>query len=497
MNDSKDSGDKPFLSEMANIFNSSGHIIVVGDAILDRFVHGVVNGLAPDAPVSVLTWTHETSVLGGASNIANNIAELGIGVVLVAVVGPDSTERCELERLLDKAGVEKELIEDAGRLTTSKTRFVAHNGQQLLRCDRFSEPPLSKAVAKEVVMKVERLLMKNNVSVLILADNAEGVLTPTVTRRLIQLAHKSDIAVIVDPKGRDYSHYAGADIIKPNRHELCMATGLPTNTDELVVTAAYQLLDSCKFKAVLVTRDSAGMTLVRPGMKPVHISAHAKGEQVVDVNGAGDTVVAALACFLSSGSSILAACRSSSVAAGIVVGKPGTATASMHELDAATTTKRGALSLGYVLAFVKKWRELGLKVGFTNGCFDLLHKGHIFMLEEAASTCDRLVVGINSDASIKRIKGPSRPICNISERSTILSALDSVAVVVEFEEDTPIDLIKSIQPDVLIKGGEYTIDTVVGANFVESYGGEVVITKLGPEISTTSIVGRIIKRNKD
>jgi len=476
---------------MANVFDSSRSIIVVGDAILDRFVYGEVTGLAPDAPVSVLCRKHETSVLGGASNVANNIAALGVGVRLVGVVGIDSWERREMKRLLKKAAVINDLIEDAGRLTTTKTRFVAQNGQQLLRCDNISESPVSKTVANEIVKRVGSYLNDDSVAVLVLADNEEGVLTANVARRLIQLAQMSGVPVIVDPKGRDWSHYKGADLIKPNRHELHMATGLATNTDELVTIAARQVLESYEVKAVLVTRDGAGMTLICPEMKATQIRAYAKGEQVVDVNGAGDTVLATIACCLASGVSLLAACRSSSVAAGIVVGKPGTATVSMWELAKSTKGDRKETSIEQAICQIKKWRELDLKVGFTNGCFDLLHKGHIFMLEQAASACDRLVVGINSDASIQRLKGPTRPICTFSERSAVVRALDIVDAVVEFEEDTPLNLIKIVHPDVLVKGGDYTLDTVVGAKYVQSYGGKVVLTKFVPQISTTAIVSRI------
>jgi len=482
---------------MANILESSGRILVVGDVMLNRFVHGIVLGRADDAPVSVLHTKNEVDALGGASNVANNIAELGVKVMLVGVAGSASPERCLLETLLSESGIEHDLVEDNSRMTTSKTRFMAENGQQLMRCDRFSELPVCKAIETEIMRRAERYLKEPHVRVLVLADSGYGVLTSDVARRLIEVAKKSGVIVVVHPKGTDWSHYTGADLITPNRYDLKTVTGLPTDNDEDVVTAAHQLSKRCKAKAILVTRDKAGMTLIRTQFAPVHIKPHTKREQVIDIYGAGDTVLATLACCLACGESTLAACETSSVAAGIVVAKPGTATVPLSELVTANAAMGKMASAAHMLTLVKSWRKEGLTVGFTSGCFDILHRGHISMLREAASSCDRLIVGINSDASAERTKGSSRPVCNITERSSVLSALHSVDVVVSFKEDTPIELIKAIRPDFLFKGENHKLDAVAGAEYVQSYDGQMIFTKFedGVSATTTSIIRRILERS--
>jgi len=465
--------------------------------MIDRFVKGLVIGRAPDSPISVLHSSNETSRLGGASNVAHNIAELDVKAQLVAVVGPDSPERQEMEMLLLKSGVEHDLVEDVCRITASRTSFVAENGQRLLRCDRFSKTSVSKSIENEVVKRAECHFTNGCVSVLVLADNGQGVLTPDVSRRLIQAAKHSKIVVVASPKGRHYSQYTGVDLITVNTHDLNTVTGLQVDTNELVVEAANVLLMSYKVKAVLVTRENAGMTLVRPEQEPLHINQNARGEQVVDVSGKGDRVLAILACCLASGDSTLAASETCCFAAGTAVGKSGTATISINELRAANAAVGDNTTTEHVSTLVKSWHEKGLRVGFTHGCFDILHRGHICMLEQAASTCDRLIVGINSDESVKRLKGQSRPICNIADRISVLQALDSVHAVVEFKE-THVELIKAIKPDILFQGTDDKLDSVVGAKVVQSYNGQVVRTKREAEISvtTTSLIRRIIERNK-
>ncbi|OAN46584.1 bifunctional heptose 7-phosphate kinase/heptose 1-phosphate adenyltransferase [Paramagnetospirillum marisnigri] len=468
-------------------------VLCIGDAMLDRFVYGSVDRISPEAPIPVVFIERETAMLGGAGNVVRNLVALGAAPAFVSVVGDDVAGR-EVTRLVGEHGeIDPCIVVETGRQTTIKTRFFASH-QQLLRADRESRMPVSDAIREQLLTRVERLLPK--AGVMVLSDYGKGVLAPPVTAELIRRAIAAGKRVVVDPKGSDYSIYAGATIVTPNRKELAEATSMPVDGDEAVVAAASHLIATCDIEAVLVTRSQDGMTLVTRDGTVNHLAAEAR--EVFDVSGAGDTVVATLAAAMASGATLVEGARLANVAAGIVVGKVGTAVAyaeevvaALHHGDLAQGESKIMWSAISAAELVDRWKRKGQKVGFTNGCFDLLHPGHVSILTQARAACDRLVVGLNSDASVQRLKGPTRPVQPETARATVLSSLAMVDLVVIFGEDTPLSLIETLRPDVLVKGADYTIDTVVGAEQVQSWGGKVVLAELVDGQSTTNTIRRM------
>ncbi len=469
-------------------------VLAVGDLMLDRFVYGAVDRISPEAPVPVLRIDREEVMLGGVGNVTRNLRALGASVCLVSLVGRDQQAREIKELLRQDLEVESHLIEDDDRPTTIKTRYIA-GGQQMMRADRERAATIDRPAEDDVIGRAVADLDQANA--LILSDYGKGILTDRVVRALIDAAGDRDVPVVIDPKGNDYSGYAGASLVTPNRRELMEATRLPATDDTGVVAAARALIDASGVKAVLVTRSQHGMTLVQDGEPdaPVHLTATAR--EVYDVSGAGDTVAATVAAALGAGIGIEDACRLANTAAGIVVAKMGTATASAAEMAAVlrrnerTVGEAKTSTLETARSVVSGWREAGLKIGFTNGVFDLLHPGHISLLRQAKSQCDRLVVAINSDASVKRLKGENRPIQNDAARALVLGSLASVDLVVIFAEDTPLAVLEALRPDLLVKGADYTVDRVVGADLVQSYGGRVLLADLAAGHSTSSTVSRI------
>lgn len=487
-------------------------IMVAGDIMLDRFVSGAVERISPESPVPVLAIKKESRMLGGAGNVLSNLCGLGVQSVVLAAIGDDAEGAavCDLAQSM-KADISG-LIRVSDRPTTVKTRFLAGH-QQLLRADFERTGPLEEVAQGQVLGHAKRMI--GEVQALILSDYGKGVLSDTVLRDLIALAKKAGIPVIVDPKGRDYSRYAGADIATPNRKELSEATGgTATDTDEQVVAAAQAVLRESGLKAILATRSADGLSLIQrdAGGKgfeaPFHLRAQAR--EVFDVSGAGDTVIAVVGATLAAGGDLAEAAALANLAGGIVVGKVGTAPIRASELsaavqeDAANTESqvadkaRTALVAGHEDAAeqVRRWQALGLKVGFTNGCFDILHTGHVGLLGAARNLCDRLIVAINTDDSVRRLKGSQRPLNAQQDRAKVIGALGAVDLVVFFgddpaEEDTPLALLHALRPDMLFKGGDYTPDKIVGAEFVRSCGGEVVVIPFADGHSTTGMVKKI------
>jgi D-beta-D-heptose 7-phosphate kinase/D-beta-D-heptose 1-phosphate adenosyltransferase len=471
---------------------AKARVLCVGDLMLDRFVYGAVERISPEAPVPVCRVTEETAMLGGVGNVARNLAALGASVDLVALIGEDAPAASVRENLAALDTVQAALTADPKRPTTEKTRFFGGT-QQLLRADRESTAAPTAALSAALVKDAEAHMKA--AGVLVLSDYGKGVLAGGTTAALIAAAAKAGLAVIVDPKGDDFTRYRGATLVTPNRRELAEASRLPTGSDDEVIAAARSLMDRCGIENVLVTRSAEGMTLVSPG-GVVHLPAEAR--EVFDVSGAGDTVVAAVAAAVATGASLEDAARIANVAAGIVVGKVGTAVAytddvigAIHRHDLVNPGERKVLGLDAAVDRVKAWRRAGEKVGFTNGCFDLIHPGHVALLAKSRAACDRLVVGLNADASVKRLKGESRPVQNEASRAAVLASLASVDLVVIFTEDTPIRLIEALRPDVLAKGADYTIDTVVGADIVQGYGGKVLLVDLEAGHSTTATIARM------
>lgn len=464
-------------------------VLVVGDAMLDRYVYGSVRRISPEAPVPVLAVEREVAMPGGAGNVVRNLTALGAAVAFVSVVGDDQAGSDLTGLIGGQPGVEPWLLVQGGRHTTTKTRFIA-NGQHMLRADQEVVQAIHPRLADRLVKIASDAVAVT--TVVVLSDYGKGVLDGTTAQRLIEAAHAAGRPVVVDPKGRDYARYAGADLITPNRAELSEATGMPVGTEDQILAAMRALQAAHGFRAVLVTRSEDGMTLLE-GERIHHFPAEA--EEVHDVSGAGDTVVSTVAAAMAAGRSLPIAARLANIAAGIVVGKVGTAVVREEELAEALTPERGALrkvmSRAAAAEQVERWRRRGWRIGFTNGCFDLLHPGHVHLLEQARSWCDRLVVGVNSDASVKRLKGPARPIQSEAARAAVLASLATADCVTVFDEDTPIELIRLLKPDVLVKGADYTVDQVVGGDIVQEYGGEVRLAQLLPGNSTTATVARM------
>ena len=469
----------------------SARVLCIGDVMLDHYVYGRVERVSPEAPIPVLWIEREMKTLGGAGNVLRNLRALGAAASFISVVGNDEAGR-EVGRLVEvQDGTEAHVLVQPQRTTTVKTRYVAAN-QQLLRADRESSTPLDPYI-REDLLRLARELVTDH-SVVIISDYAKGVLTEGVALEIIRAAREAGARVIVDPKGGDHIRYRGADLLKPNRRELAHATGMPVATDDEIVGASRALIERCGFNAVLASLGAEGMVLVGAG-GTVHLQ-RAEVREVYDVSGAGDTVVATVGTALAAGMTLTDAARLANAAAGVAVSKIGTAVVYASELIASLSGRDlhaadKVVPRSHALDLVVRWRRYGLKIGFTNGCFDLLHPGHVALLGQAKAACDRLVVGLNSDASTARIKGPRRPIQSESERAAVLASLAAVDLIVIFEEDTPIELIREIRPQLLVKGADYRLDEVVGADLVKSAGGEVLLADVVPGYSTTATIARL------
>ncbi|GAC1030032.1 bifunctional D-glycero-beta-D-manno-heptose-7-phosphate kinase/D-glycero-beta-D-manno-heptose 1-phosphate adenylyltransferase HldE [Pseudomonas sp. No.21] len=461
-------------------------VLVVGDVMLDRYWHGGTSRISPEAPVPVVRVDQIEDRPGGAANVALNIAALGAPAALVGVTGEDEAA-ASLLASLGAAGVDARFQRIATQPTIVKLRVMSRH-QQLLRMD-FEEP--FETDAEALAVEVERLL--SGVKVLVLSDYGKGALKNH--QALIQAARRKGIPVLADPKGKDFGIYRGASLITPNLNEFETIVGRCADEADLVAKGA-QLMRELDLGALLVTRGEHGMTLLRPDQPALHLPARAR--EVFDVTGAGDTVISTLAASLAAGEELPQAVALANLAAGIVVGKLGTAAISAPELRRAVQreqgSERGVLSLDQLLLAIEDARAHGEKIVFTNGCFDILHAGHVTYLEQARAQGDRLVLAVNDDASVSRLKGPGRPINSVDRRMAVLAGLGAVDWVVSFSEDTPERLLGQVKPDILVKGGDYGIEQVVGADIVKAYGGEVRVLGLVENSSTTAIVEKIRSR---
>lgn len=470
------------------------HVLCVGDILLDRFVYGDVNRISPEAPVPVLKINRDFTALGGAGNVVRNLSALGYPTTFVGIVGKDDAGQKSRDLLTQLPHVNVQITAE-GR-TPVKSRFIS-NAQQLLRVDDEVQANLSQRtidLLKEMI--TEHL---KAAQVVLLSDYGKGSLPPELCQFIIQSAKSLGIPTIVDPKGQDYSRYKGATLLTPNEKEISEVAPFPLQSDQDVVKAMKQLKELHQLDAVLVTRGAKGMMLLSPSStetsnEPIHFPAQAR--EIFDVSGAGDTVIATLAASIAAGQSLEDAARLANIAGGIVVGKVGTAVVGKEELEAAVLRAEPyapskIMSLDEAKDRAQIWRRHGLTLGFTNGCFDLLHLGHLHSFEQCKEKCDRLIVGLNTDSSIHRLKGEGRPIQSEDVRSRVLAALEYVDAVVLFEEDTPLHLIETLLPDILFKGADYTIDQVVGAEVVQMNGGKVHLIDLKPGQSTTATVNKL------
>jgi D-beta-D-heptose 7-phosphate kinase/D-beta-D-heptose 1-phosphate adenosyltransferase len=424
--------------------------------------------------------------------VARNIAALGAQCALLGVVGEDTSAEQLRAQLALSPTIQARLISDPSRPTSLKTRYVA-DGQQVMRADWERTDPLSLDAADQLLSQFASAIAEADI--VVLSDYAKGVLSDFVVREAISIARQANKRVIVDPKSRDLTRYAGATLLTPNRLELQSACGSECITDAQVAHGAEIVLRQRICDALVVTRGKEGMSVIGSDGSVVHLPTEAR--QVFDVSGAGDTVIATLALGMACGGTIVESASVANIAAGIVVGKSGTATVTPAEVMATMplfgrhVDPSKIYSIESVWPLVREWRERGLKIAFTNGCFDLLHPGHISLLDQARRSADRLIVGLNADVSVRRLKGPQRPIQGEVARATVLAAVKSVDAVVIFTNDTPLELIKRLEPDVLVKGADYTVDTVVGADEVLSRGGRVVLAQIVAGHSTSATVNRV------
>lgn len=471
---------------------SAVSILCVGDVMLDRFLYGSMERISPEAPVPVLLLDKRREMAGGAGNVASNVTALGGRAILVGLVGNDEAGGLLRSALAARPNVVDATVSTTSRPTICKTRFIAAH-QQVVRTDEESRLPLQTSEAADLCAALEARI--EGVQAVVVSDYGKGVCSPQVLETVFRAAKARNIPVFVDPKSPDYRLYCGATCITPNARELAEASGLPVETEAMVEAAARKVMADAEADAILATRSEKGMMLVQRNGAVVSIPTRAR--EVFDVSGAGDTVIATMALAVGSGLSFEQAMRVANAAAGVVVGKLGTATADiqevLHELDEQSGPDEAPhlLPLAAARAQVQRWQARGLKVGFTNGCFDILHPGHVSLLAEARAACDRLVVALNTDASISRLKGPERPVNTLDSRARVMAAVRYVDAVVAFEEDTPLETIKALMPDVLIKGADYKPEDVVGADVVTAAGGRLVLADLAQGHSTTSTIGRI------
>lgn len=463
-------------------------ILVVGDVMLDNYYVGDVRRISPEAPVPVFRKRSERSVLGGAANVAANLVAANQQTSMMSIIGRDANGQTMMQ-LFENLGINAGLVSNLQRSTTIKTRFLADNNQQLLRLDVEDTDPITKVESNRILKKLQKVI--DDFDLILMSDYLKGLLTQEFTQGVIKLARKHDIPVVIDVKDPKYGKYYGATLLKPNLNELRSLTGKNVQTDEEIVEAAEELRKRSNCQYVLATLGAKGMVLVGDG-EPYYVKSLAR--EVYDVSGAGDTTIAYLATCMANGILIRESVDIANYAAGIQVGKAGTSSVSWQEVrDLISNEDHGIahkiLSAEELNSFRKDNAQK--KIVFTNGCFDILHVGHKRYLQQAATLGDILVVGVNSDASVRRLKGPTRPVNNEQDRAEMLSALGFIDYVVIFDEDTPYELIKKIQPDVLVKGGDYKPEEVVGRDIVEARGGRLELISFVEGKSTTNIIKKI------
>ena len=480
-------------------------VLCIGDVMLDHFLYGKVERISPEAPVPVFNYRSEKSMLGGAGNVVANLKTLGCRADLICFIGRDSAG-AEVRRQLEAVSANSLAIEVEGFPTIEKTRVIAGNSH-LLRIDnerRFDDVPEA-----DVVLEAELDARVQAADIVLLSDYAKGMLSPERCQRIIMACRKAGKPVIVDPKGSDYSKYSSATVVKPNLKEFNQATGMAASPEsgdffDLLREGARRLFEAHGIENLLVTLSEHGMVFVsaQDPDKLFHIPTEAR--EVFDVSGAGDTSLAAFGASLAAGADIRDAMKLANIASGIAVGKLGTSCVSDQEIQDALSRRRTAgsslgwkqkskiVSVAEAAEIAAQLREQGRKVGFTNGCFDLLHQGHLHSLMQARQHCDALMVGLNTDASIKRLKGPERPIQDEKTRALLLASLEFVDFVIMFDDDTALPTVDAVRPDLILKEG-YTLDRWPEAQFVESYGGKAVTLSRLEGFSTTSTIARMKK----
>jgi D-beta-D-heptose 7-phosphate kinase/D-beta-D-heptose 1-phosphate adenosyltransferase len=486
---------KSGLMSISSIIKRFGElrVLVIGDLMLDRYAWGRVIRISPEAPVPVLKVLSENLLPGGAANVGSNLRSLGANVEICGVIGKDY-EGEKLIELLERIGIDsKNIILDPKRPTTTKTRLVAGT-QQIARMDREETCPISDELKTRLMDMITRLVKERPPHGIIISDYAKGLIGEDISGEIIRLAKREEIFIAVDPKGKDFAKYSGTNVITPNQKEAEEVCGFSIEDERTLKRAIEILMEETHADCVLITRGKQGISFCVKGSEIKTISSDAR--EVFDVTGAGDTVVSVSTLSYLSSKSWEDSVRIANLAAGIVVGRVGTATVTQADLiehfeDDKHLISGKILSREVLSATISRLKAKGEKIVFTNGCFDLLHVGHLRLLKEAKKLGDVLVVAINSDSSVRALKGEGRPLISENDRAHIIASLDCVDYVSLFAEDTPLELIKVLKPDILVKGGDYTLDTVVGRDFVEGYGGRVCIIPLIEGVSTSALVNKI------
>jgi D-beta-D-heptose 7-phosphate kinase/D-beta-D-heptose 1-phosphate adenosyltransferase len=481
------------LIEAVRRFSDSKKIIlVIGDLMLDRYLMGSVNRISPEAPVPVVLLKESEDRAGGAANVAANLSGLGLRTQIIGCIGDDDSGTT-LKQIIANSGVDTELVmRSKQRPTISKTRVMSGN-QQIVRIDDESTSAFTVEENNQLLIHVANAL-NNKPAMVVLSDYAKGLLSDASCKAIIQQCKQLGIPVIADPKGRDYSKYQGASALTPNKKETAEACGVAMHETEVLLQAAKQLKEKLGLDFLAVTRGEEGISFI-DAQHIEHIPATAK--KVFDVSGAGDTVIATLAAGLVHNLTPHDALQLANIAAAIVVGKVGTVPVTQAELLKTLVSEDGQSQADKIcdeaqlVALVKQWKENHQKVVFTNGCFDLLHAGHVTYLEAAKKTGDKLILGLNTDRSVSALKGPTRPVIHEQDRARVLAALAAVDAVILFDEDTPLHLIDAIHPDVIVKGDDYTEEQVVGGTEVKSWGGSVKLIPLVQGRSTSNIIKKL------
>jgi len=462
-------------------------VMVVGDLMIDRYQWGAVERISPEAPVPVVKVLSTEDRLGGAANVVSNLLALGCQVATYGVVGHDESGTRLRELLLQRGAQVDGIVTDPERPTTEKLRVMAQH-QQMIRCDRERTDPIGGAVVEQMVSAIEARL--DDFGGIIVSDYGKGLVTPALLTKLIRLCARQEKAIVIDPKGQDYSKYRGATSITPNEHEAAMAARVPITTVGDATKVARDMLLDLKLEHMCITMGARGVLAVDADGQFRHFPA--AGQEVFDVTGAGDTFISTYGGLLIAARPFFECVEAANLAAGLAVGKLGTAVVTAAELLRAAEGSDALYSVEDMAALAEQLRKAGKRIVFTNGCFDLLHAGHIQYLQASRNRGDVLIVGINSDDSVHRLKGEGRPVIGEADRAHLLTALSAVDYVVIFEEDTPLELIRAIRPDVLTKGADYTVDTVVGHELLADWGGTVELLPLKEDRSTSDIINRIV-----
>jgi D-beta-D-heptose 7-phosphate kinase/D-beta-D-heptose 1-phosphate adenosyltransferase len=471
------------------------HVLCIGDVMLDDYIYGRVERVSAEAPIPIICIERNVKSPGGAANVICNLTSLGGHADAIGVIGEDQAGHDLIRLISEQLNATPQLVTAPNRPTTVKTRYIS-SGQQMLRADIELAQPVSAAIEDQLIHRIRAAVA--DCSVIILSDYAKGTLTPRVIAETIAIAGKLGRRVLVDPKGRDFMRYRGASILTPNRKELTEISGMTITTAEDAERASRQLIEKLELTGgILAKLGGDGVCLVMKD-KPAQVFS-SRTQEVFDVSGAGDTVIATFALALAGGLTEAEAAELANVAGSIVVGKVGTASVSRNEIlhqllyTPMQSNEQKLVTRDEAVEIAERWRQQGYKVGFTNGCFDLLHTGHVSLIRQARAACDRLIMGLNTDASVRRLKGETRPVNNESSRAAVLAALADIDLIVLFGEDTPYDLIKILRPDILVKGADYTVETVVGADLVQSWGGKVVLANLIEGQSTTGTITKLQK----